>query len=319
MDGEFHANKVKQHKTTSAKPAAHEGVGALFQLRGSANPALSKCDKRRPRLSLPHDNIKTATGAGGRHDEQKMALRGPRALQEPQLPPRGNWNLIEVTKPVSREDHGGKARLHGPRTMPTPHRIIRKDWNLMTATNPVRRANGGRLHLHGPQPITSPTPTPKPNPIPRPDPAAISFGARHRKAFNSEPLIRQEVHLPIHSSVRENQQLISPDTVPNLPVSYKPVLAGRHPLHRALPPIPDEAYPEQAMNCQPPPVPPHLVLPRRKVIDMLMSDDPGLDLVRYLAAPEAPVGIYFGRDMVHSGWQPPRCETVVSSFLEYQP
>ncbi|KAK3953885.1 hypothetical protein QBC32DRAFT_369082 [Pseudoneurospora amorphoporcata] len=287
----------RHNKETSAEPTASGGGRALLQLRSSANPALRKCDKRRPGLSLPSDKIRTIAGAEGEHDKQKVTLHGPRALEEAQPIPRGTWNLIDVTKPVPREDDEGKARLHGPRTMSGAHRAIRKDWNMMSVTNPVRRANGGRLQLCGPQPITNRIP--KPNPIPRPDPAQ----------FNR----------PANSVAQKAKQRTDPNKILLLPVSYKPILTGRYPLHRSLPPIPDETYPTEDADCRPPPVPPHIVLPQRRAITMHPHNDIDSPIKRYTSVPDAPADTYLGRETLHSGWQPARCETAFRSVLEYQP
>lgn len=181
----------------------------------------------------------------------------------------------------------------------------------MTVTNPLRRGEGGRLHLRGPKPI--------PRPIPRPIPAANNFGARQRKAFDLEPLIRQEVNLPADPTAQEAGQRIGPDTIPPLPISYKPILTGRHPLHRPLPPIPDETYPKDDAECQPPPVPPHVVLYRRKAIAMHAHDNFESPVERCTSAPDAPTGTYFGRETLHSGWQPARADTVCSSYSDRYP
>lgn len=245
-------------------------------------------------------------------------MQGPRALPEAHPTTNSTWNPISTTNP-ERKDNREKLVLHGPREMPRTRPPITENWNLMTVTNPLRRANDGRLLLRGPQPL--PSAPPRRKPVPQPiQVVAVAFGPspRERKAFESGPLVRQEVNGPQQPAVQRNQQLIGPNTIPPLPVSYRPVLAGRHPLRRPLPPIPVDTDPEQPMDCQPPPVPPHLVLPRREAIGMPMTDGLNSALVRYSLAPDAPVGDYFSSGRVHSGWQPPRCETVLDSLSEYQ-
>ncbi|KAK1782630.1 hypothetical protein QBC45DRAFT_318314 [Copromyces sp. CBS 386.78] len=294
---------------TAVKKISSGGGRTLAQLRGTADLAM------RPVSCPPKDKIKAITGADHGRDEHDVALHGPRGLPGPHPVPNGNWNLIAVTKPTSMGRHDDRqVRLHGPREFPTAHRTIREDWNLMTVTNPLRRGNRKRLHLRGPQPIMSPIPQPTPKPMPAAD--SIGPGPRQRKPFESKPLIRQEISKPPHSTAREAQQNIGPDTIPPLPMSYKPILNGRHPLRRPLPPIPDESYPKEDADCRPPPVPPHLVLPRRKAIDAHAHNDLDLPTARYSPAPEAPTGAYHGREPF-SGWKPPRCETAFSSFSGY--
>ncbi|KAK3399465.1 hypothetical protein B0T20DRAFT_392482 [Sordaria brevicollis] len=83
---------------------------------------------------------------------------------------------------------------------------------------------------------------------------------------------------PVHSWYRPNAN--DPNTVPPLPISYRPILTGRHPLGRPLPPIPIETDPKDKAYCQPPLVPPHRVLPWQQAIDMYPHDTP-----RQLALP----------------------------------
>lgn len=313
----------------------------LHRLAGSTNARLSKDEQRLAILNLHEDNIKAITGVGRTGNAPDVALSGPRAIPEAHPTIRGNWNLGAVTNPV-HDVNEGKTVLHGPRSMPTSHRTISNDWNMMTIINPVRRANGGNLHLHGPMPIPSPTPAPQPISAPK------IFDPRPPKPFYSEPLIRQEVKSPAPPTASEAHQHTHPDQIPlppipfrpirtgrdplrwprltnataheaprpdqipPLPIAYRPILAGRHPLRRPLPPIPTGTYPEEDTNCQPPLVPPHVELPRRKAIAMHAYNDPEIPVERCLPAPEAPVGPYFGRVKFPSGYQSPRCETVFS-------
>ncbi|KHE81729.1 hypothetical protein GE21DRAFT_1356044 [Neurospora crassa] len=223
--------------------------------------------------------------------KERRALHGPRAFPGSPSTIKESWNLSAVTKPVSG-DNERRVGLRGPRDLPTAHRTTREDWNLLTVNTPARRGNGRRLRLR------------QPNPLPTSHPALGSFNTRGQTAC--APLFLQEVDKHTNRKVQEatGEQFFHrlQDAIPLLPMSYKPILTGRHPLHRPLPPIPDENGSKPDTDDQPPPVPPHVVLHRRKAITLHAYDELDSPTERCTSATEAPAGTYLGRGTLYSGW-----------------
>ncbi|EGO58425.1 hypothetical protein NEUTE1DRAFT_110536 [Neurospora tetrasperma FGSC 2508] len=310
----FQADTQKQDKAAKSNIIGIELNGRprpSCQLTEHFSSPLREFAPRHQEPKIIRNKRKINANSEFKTSEQREALRGPRVLPGLHPTTKKSWNLIAVTKPL-REDEEKRVGLHGPRDLPTTQHTIKEDWNLMTVTNPVRRGDGGKLRLRGPNPFPATSPCPTTNP------AVNGFGARGRTAC--APLVLQEVDKPKNRKVQEaaGEQFLHrlQDAIPPLPMSYKPILTGRHPLHRPLPPIPDENDPKPDTDDQPPPVPPHVVLHRRKAITLHAHDESGSPIERYSPAPDAPVGTYFGRETVHYGWQPARCDTVCSSFTE---
>lgn len=310
----FQANAEKQNNATKSNSAGTELKGRarpLSQLTEHVSPPPKKSAPRCQEPKITRNKRTTIKDHEWNIREQRGALHGPRALPGAHPTMKESPNLIDVTKPMHKDDEE-RVALHGPRNMPTTHHTIRESCNLMTFANPVRRGDGGRLPRRGPHPF------PNPNSFPTANPAVNSLGARGQTAC--APLVLEEVNKPKNRKVREatverfRHRL--QDAIPPLPISYKPILTGRHPLHRSLPPIPAETNQEQDADCQPPPVPPHLVPYRRNSITLHAHDEFDSPIERCTSAPEAPAGTHLGRETLYSGWQPARCDTVCSSFTE---
>ncbi|KAK3495347.1 uncharacterized protein B0T23DRAFT_412142 [Neurospora hispaniola] len=278
----FQANTKKQNNATKSNSVGTELKGRARPLRQSTEhitPPPKKSAPKRQEPKIIRDKRTIIADYECKTSERREALHGPRALPGAHSTMKESPNLIDVTKPMHKDDEE-RVALHGPRDMPTTHHIIRENWKLMTVANPVRRGDRGRLRRRGLRPF------PNPNSFPTANPAVNSLDARGQTAC--APLVLQEVNKPTNRKVREaaGEQFLHrlQDAIPPLPMSYKPILTGRHPLHRPLPPIPDENF--------------------------------WITIERYSPAPDAPVGTYFGRETVYYGWQPARCDTVCSSFTE---
>lgn len=303
----FQANTKKQNNAAKSNSAGTEIKGRAWPLRQLSehiSPPPKKSAPRRQEPKIVRRNKRTILADHEcKTSERREALHCPRALPGARSTMKESPNLIDVTKPMHRDDEE-RVALYGPRDMPTTHHTIRENWKLMTVTNSARRDDGRRLRLR------------RSNPSPTPHLAADSFDARGRTAC--APLVLQEVDKPKNRKVQEaaGEQFLHrlQDAIPPLPLSYKPILTGRHPLHRSLPPIPDGTDPAQDTNCLPPPVPPHVVLYRKKAIAMHPHDEFDSQIERCTSAPEAPLGTFLGRETLYSGWQPTSCDTVCSSL-----